>query len=201
MLKLGCMSFNSANICICLHKATVAKFYPFTERDKTCFQKIREDMVGGPSIVFTRKEIFERTFFRISTNLSKSIVGIDAIQLYSYSACHPMPTRLHTYWDINTETGSFIPRQNESRSFENMVLSCVQRMRLDCEVESFYKTSEQKKIDCFSVDGFGSHCNTVFEAGRCFYHFGFSQEVSNSLTEEDIERCIKRGKMSEEGTR
>ena len=29
-------------------------FNPFTEKDKDLLDKIREDMVGGPSIVFTR---------------------------------------------------------------------------------------------------------------------------------------------------
>ena len=53
MLKLGCTLPNLANNC--LHKSTSAKFYPFTETDKELLQKIREDMVGGPSIVFTRK--------------------------------------------------------------------------------------------------------------------------------------------------
>ena len=36
-------------------------------------------MVGGPSVVFTRKAVVDETFLRKSSNLSKSIVGIDAI--------------------------------------------------------------------------------------------------------------------------
>ena len=52
MLKLGCTSPNIANIC--LHSSTNVKFYPFSEGDKYLLEKIREDMVGGPSIVFTR---------------------------------------------------------------------------------------------------------------------------------------------------
>ena len=49
MLKLGCTLPNLANIR--LHKSTVSKFYPFTESDNDLLEKIREDMVGGPSIV------------------------------------------------------------------------------------------------------------------------------------------------------
>ena len=81
MLKLGCTLPNVANIC--LHRSTTAKFYPFTESDKDLLQKIREDMVGGPSIVFTGKALVNKIFIRDSTNLCKSIVGIDASQLYS----------------------------------------------------------------------------------------------------------------------
>ena len=47
------------------------------------------------------------------------------------------------------------------------------------------------KIDCFSVDGFSSHPNTVFEAMGCFYHFCLCQEVRPSLTKEDIQRATK----------
>ena len=54
-LKWGCTWPNLANIC--LHKSTDSKFYPFTESDKDLLEKIREDMVGGPSIVFTRKAV------------------------------------------------------------------------------------------------------------------------------------------------
>ena len=94
MLKLGCTLPNLANIC--LHKSTSAKFYPFTETDKDLLQKIREDMVGGPSIVFTRKAVVDETFIRKSEKICKSIVGIDASQLYPYSMCQPMPTGLYT---------------------------------------------------------------------------------------------------------
>ena len=53
MLKVSCISPNLADIC--LHKSTGAKFYPFTEGDKDLLENIREHVVDGPSIVFTRK--------------------------------------------------------------------------------------------------------------------------------------------------
>ena len=52
MLKLGCTLPNLAKFC--LHKSTDAKFYPFTG-DKDISEQTREDDVGGPSIVSTRK--------------------------------------------------------------------------------------------------------------------------------------------------
>ena len=56
---------------ICLHNSTDSKFCPFTESDKDLLEKIREDMVGGPSIVFTRKAVVDETFIRKSSNLCK----------------------------------------------------------------------------------------------------------------------------------
>ena len=106
MLKLGCTLPNLANIC--LHKSTDPKFYPFTESDKDLLEKTREDMVGGPSIVFTRKAVVDKTFIRKSTILCKSIVGIDASQLYPYSMCQPMPTGLYTRWNYDSESPKFM---------------------------------------------------------------------------------------------
>ena len=125
MLKLGCTSRNLANLC--LHKSTDAKFYPFTEGDKDLLEKICEDVVGCPSIVFTRKAVVDETFIRKSTNLCKSILGIDVSQLYPYPMCQPMPVGLCTRWDFDSETSRFIPRQNKTRSFESMVMSYLQR--------------------------------------------------------------------------
>ena len=74
MLKPGCTLPNLANKC--LHKSFDSKFYPFTERDNNILEKIREDVVGGPSIVFTRKAVVDETFVRKSTNLCKSFLGL-----------------------------------------------------------------------------------------------------------------------------
>ena len=105
MIKLGCTLPNLANIC--LHKSTASKFYPFTESDKDLLEKIREDMVGGPFIVFTCKAVVDETFIRKSSNLCKTIVGIDASQIYSYSMCQPMPTGLYMRWEYDSETKRF----------------------------------------------------------------------------------------------
>ena len=101
--------------------------------------------------------------------------------------CQPLPTGLYTRWDFDSETSRLIPRQNKTRSFENMVTSFFQSTRPDCKIESFFTTGRQKKIDCFSVDGFCFHCNTVFEAMGCFYHLCPCQELRPFLTEEEIQ--------------
>ena len=162
MLKLGCTLPNLANIC--LHSSTSAKFYPFPAGDKDLLEKVREDMVGGPSIVFTRKAVVSETKIRSSSNICKSIVGIDASQLYPYAMCQPMPTGLYTRWEFDSDLQRFKLRTNKARSFENIVMTHFQNSRPDCNIESFYTTGTQKKIDCFSVDGFCGHCDTIFEA-------------------------------------
>ena len=108
-----------------------------------------------------------------------------------------MPTGPYTRWDLGSETSRFTPRQNKTCSYENMVMSYFQSTRPDCKVESFFTTGRQKKIHCLNVDGFCSHCNTVFEAMGCFYHFCSCQELHPSLTEEDIKRGSRKKELDE----
>ena len=124
-LKLGYILPNLANIC--LHKSTDAIFNPLKEGDEGLLVKNREDVVGGPCVVFARKAVVDETLIRKFTIVCNAIVGIDASRLYPYSMCQPMPTGLYTRWDLNSETGSITPRQNKTRSFEKMVMSCFQR--------------------------------------------------------------------------
>ena len=72
--------------------------------------------------------------------------------------CQPMPTGLHTCWDLDSETGRFMPRLNKTRIFENMVTSYFRRRRPECKSKGFSTTGRQKKTDRFRVDGFPSHC-------------------------------------------
>ena len=195
MLKLGCTLPRRANIG--LHKSTGAKFYPFTEIDTELLQKIREYMVGGPPIFFTRKAVVDETFIRNSGKNCNSIVGIDASQLYPYYMCQRMPTGLYTGREYDTESNRFKPEQNKSKNFENMVMSYFQRQRPDCKTERFYTTGTLKKIDCFQVDGFCAPCNTVFEAMGCFYCYRPCQEARSSLTEEVIDRGNKKREMDQ----
>ena len=127
-------------------------------------------MVGGSSIVFTRKVVVDETFIRNARNFFKSIVAIDASQLYPYSMCQPMPSGLYMRWEFDAESIRFKIQQNKSRHFEKMVMSFFQRQMPDCNLESFYTTGTLKKIDCFKADGSCALCNTVFEAMGCFYY-------------------------------
>ena len=126
-------------------------------------------MTGGPSIVFTRKAVVDQTYIRNTENICKSIVGIDASQLYPFSMCQEMPTGLYTRWEFDSQ--KFKARQNKWRKFENMVISYLQSQRPNSTIESYYTTGTRKKIDCFNVDDICSHCKTIFEAMGCYFHF------------------------------
>ena len=142
-LKFGCTLPNLANIC--LNKSTTYKFYPFGASDKDLCERIREDVTGGPSIVFTRKAVVDETYIRNSSNVCKSIVGIDASQLYPFSMCQDMPTGLYARWEFDTEMQKLKAKHNGTRNFENMVVTFYQKSRPECKIESFFTSGKQEK--------------------------------------------------------
>ena len=96
---------------------------------------------------------------------------------------------------MDSEKSRFTPRQNKTGSFENMVMPCFQGTRPERENENFFTTGRQKKTDCFSVNGFCSHWNTVFEAMGCFCHFCPCQKLRPSLTEGNIQHGSKKKEL------
>ena len=170
ILRLGCALPNLANIC--LHKSTDANFYLLTDADKERLCKLREDVVGGPPIIFTRKAVVDETFFRKSINICKSIVGIDASQLYPCSMCQLILADLYSLWDFDQETSRFIPRQNKTRTFEKIFTSLLQRTIPDCKMESIYTKGRRKK-------------NSLLQCWRIFFslqHSVWSHELLLSLS-------------------
>ena len=152
MLKLGCTLPNLANLG--LHSSISEKFYSFTESDKNLLSKIREEIVGAPSILFTRKAVVDRTHNSKLKTVCKTIVGIDASQCHPCTMCQPMTTGLYTRYEFDADLDRFKPRQNRSRSSEKMIMSYFQRMRQDCRVEMLFRKRNQKSFDCFNADRF-----------------------------------------------
>ena len=116
---------------------------------------------------------------------------------YPYWMCQPMPTRPYTRYEFDSDLQRFNQHQNKSISFENMVMSYFQQMRPDCRIERFFTRGIQKKFDCFNADEFCGHCNTVFQAMGCFYHYCPCQEARTAQTEGDIQRGTKKREMDE----
>ena len=172
---------------ICLHKSTNNELFPFVEADTFLHDRIREDKTGGPSIFFTRKAVVDQTYIRNSENICKSIVGIDASQLYPFSMCQEKPTRLYTRWEFDSDSQRFKARQNKLSKLGIMVMSYLQS-HPNCTIVTCYTTGTQKKIDCFNVDGFCAHYKTIFEAMGCYFHFCACQEARASISEEETER-------------
>ena len=96
MLKLGFTLRNLANICP--HQSTIYENCSFCESDKGLKEKKEKKWLVDFRLCSPQKAVDDETFIRKLSNYCKSIVGLDANQLYSIWRCQDMPTGLHMRW-------------------------------------------------------------------------------------------------------
>ena len=116
---------------------------------------------------------------------------------YVFSMCQAMPTGLYSSCELGSESGKYKPRQNKTRSFENMVMSYFQRVRPQCKVESFYTTSTQKKVIFTMLKALVDTTTLCLKLWGCCYHYCPCQDSRPSLTEEEILRGIRKRELDE----
>ena len=87
----------------------------------------------------------------------------------------------------------------KTRPVPSNIRSCLSFSGQDqiVKFKIYYKTGKQKKIYSYSVDGICFHCNTVFEALVCFYHFCPCQAIHPSITDEGNQRGVKKREFDE----
>ena len=60
------------------------------------------------------------------------------------------------------------------------------------KLRAFLHLENRKKIDCYSVYGYCDHCQTVFEAMGCYYHFCSCQKPRPSLENRTLREETRR---------
>mgnify|MGYP000134672248 CR=1 FL=1 len=114
----------------------------------------------------------------------KTVVGIDASQLYPFSMTQEMPTGVATRWMYDNETEKFKPRKNSRLAFESRVMAFHQSKRPHCEIISVVTTGDQHQIGPYKVDGICLHCKTVFEVNGCWWHFHDCKQFEGDLQDQ-----------------
>ena len=137
--------------------------YRIISSDSDLLKKYGKERLVVLQLFFSRKTAENENLLRKSNNLSRSIVGIVANQLYSDEMCQVMSTEFKKRWDYNEETQKFKSRQNRVRTVEKMVFTCFQATRPKFEIEIYYSTGTQKKINSISVHGYCNRFKTLLE--------------------------------------
>ncbi|XP_078359971.1 uncharacterized protein LOC144644372 [Oculina patagonica] len=132
------------------------------------YQLFRNNMVGGPSIIF--KRYAEAKVTNIRSNPAKpvkKIVGYDANGLYLWALCQPMPVGLYTHWQYSSQECKLEPTFPWRAADE--WLSWVSRDIVNLRTRL---TNTEKRLgDCqLPVDGFDPSTNTPYEFMGCFWH-------------------------------
>ena len=143
-----------------------AKFALFNEKNKDLHRTFKDNLVGGPSIVFHRYHEAGKTKIR-GGKTCKKVVGYDANALYLSAIMEPMPTG--DYSRRLEETNFKKERKSTSRiALEWLEWESHRRnIHIRHNGNGVEKRVGPRRLP---VDGFCKETNQVFEFGGCWYH-------------------------------
>ena len=160
-------------------------------------EKVREDIVGGPSIVLTRKTVVYKTFFESIRTCANQLLG--------FMPANYTPTRCVNLCRHDlTCVGITISRQlgahfEKTATAALKIGSCLIFNEQDQNIglKASIQKAGRKRIDTSSVDGSSFYDYTDFQAMGRFHHFYPFQEVRPSLTAQVNKRGSKKKELDE----
>ncbi|XP_071797162.1 uncharacterized protein [Asterias amurensis] len=138
------------------------------EANKDLFYKIKENIVGGPSIIFHRYHEKGKTAIRGGPKPCENIVGFDANALYLWSIMQDMP--IGTFIRRNAER-EFKPVR--SHKFGVMATEWLDWLAFSQGIHVRHQfNSKEKRVGgrMIPVDGYCKETNTVFQFHGCYWH-------------------------------
>ena len=161
-------------------------FTLFNQKDKHLYYKMRESIVGGPSIIFHRYHEKGETYIRNGPRVCEEVVGFDANALYLWALMQPMPTGI--YITRSADDGF---RPAHAYAHGEMAVEWLDWLASTegIEIQHQYNKGE-KRIGArqIPVDGFCATTNTVYQFQGCYYH-GHNCKLTNGKTWNQTRRC------------
>ena len=150
-----------------LYDSSDSNFALFNSDNADLYYTFKQNIVGGPSIIFTRyheKGITE--IKNIKNNLCQSVVGYDCNGLYSYAIKQLMPTGVYVRRNMDN---NFRPEVSE-RYIDSYVwldyLSCKEGIKIQHKLNN----RREIRIGNYRVDGYCFKNKTIYEFNGCYYH-------------------------------
>ena len=140
-------------------------FVNFNRTNSDLHQLVKDNIVGGPAIIFHRYHEKDVTKTR-GGEACRTVVGYDANALYLWSIMQDMPTGWYTR---RREENEFRPQQ--AQPFAQMAVQW-----LTCESETtglnirHQVNGREKRIGNLPVDGWCAQTRTAYQFHGCFWH-------------------------------
>ena len=141
-------------------------FVNFNRTNSDLHQLVKDNIVGGPAIIFHRYHEKDVTMIRGGDELCRAIVGYDANALYLWAIMQDMPTGWYTR--RRAENG-FPPQQ--AQPFGQMAVQWLtyesERTGLNIRHQV---NGREKRIGNLPVDGWCAQTRTAYQFHGCFWH-------------------------------
>ena len=141
-------------------------FVTFNNTNKDAHKLVKDNIVGGPAIIFHRYHEKGITKIRGGEELCRKIEGYDANALYLWAIMQDMPTGWYTR---RREENGFRPQQ--AQPYGQMAVQWI-----DCESDRTGCTirhqanGREKRIGKLLVDGWCANTRTAYQFHGCYFH-------------------------------
>ena len=141
-------------------------FTVFNNTNKDAHKLVRDNIVGGPAIIFHRYHEKGITKIRGGSELCRKIVGYDANALYLWALMQDMPTG----WYVRRrEENGFRPQQ--AQPYGQMAIQWLTREsdRTGCTIRH-QGNGREKRVGKLLVDGWCAKTRTAYQFHGCYFH-------------------------------
>ena len=141
-------------------------FVTFNRTNSDLHKLVKDNIVGGPAIIFHRYHEKNVTRIRGGGETCRSIVGYDANALYLWAILQDMPTGWYTR---RREENKFRPQQ--AQPYGQMAIQWLTREsdRTGCTIRH-QGNGREKRIGKLPVDGWCAETRTAYQFHGCFWH-------------------------------
>ncbi len=144
----------------------------FPSKQKDLYQLVRQQIVGGPSLVFSRHEKVGGSVTGSEYTTVVSNVGYDANALYLFALGGNIPTGAYTTYRLNSKD-VLQPERHYLHVLEREYISfCIkqhQELSPNCRVMCKF-LAESIQIGKYLPDASCVSCKIVWEFQGCFFH-------------------------------
>ena len=141
-------------------------FTVFNRTNSDLHELVKDNIVGGPAIIFHRYHEKNVTRIRGGSEPCRSIVGYDANALYLWAIMQDMPTGWYTR---RREENKFCPQQ--AQPYGQMAVQWLtwESAKSGCAIRH-QVNGREKRIGKRRVDGWCAETRTAYQFHGCFWH-------------------------------
>ena len=141
-------------------------FVTFNRTNRDLHKLVKDNIVGGPAIIFHRYHEKNVTRIRGGSELCRKVVGYDANALYLWAIMQDMPTGWYTR---RREENKFRPQQ--AQPYGQMAIQWLTREsdRTGCTIRH-QGNGREKRVGKLLVDGWCAKTRTAYQFHGCYFH-------------------------------
>ena len=141
-------------------------FTVFNRTNRDLHKLVKDNIVGGPAIIFHRYHEKDVTKIRGGSELCRKIVGYDANALYPWAIMQDMPTGWYTR---RREENKFRPQQ--AQPYGQMAAQWLTSVSFTTGHTIRHQSNgREKRVGKLLVDGWCAETRTAYQFHGCYFH-------------------------------